>query len=274
MIQPVWSILVLSGPLQSSLVLQTLLQIESFFTSWFPRPGSELINFLLSVQSHSLVCSVSARSKSRHATAVWLPAIATSLTPASVGLAGWCLPKTLFSFSSSAAAWERKSSKSPAPPVPFIPPAHLFSLSSFCLPPSLSAFLLAHPTLVLAPLLLPDHPPDSLQPSGLAFITASRADKRISHLRLLQSCRVRSARIRRGGLGAKESVSKVSHTKTRTLTHTGTVAVCADTRRMEERGRCPWIHFFPIREQHQSEATPTPPYQLSIFQCWMCVCVK
>lgn len=89
MIQPVWSILVLSGPLQFSLVLQTLLQIEILFISWFPHPGSELINFLFSVQSHSLVCSVSARSKSRHATAVWLPAIATSLTPASVGLAGW-----------------------------------------------------------------------------------------------------------------------------------------------------------------------------------------
>lgn len=54
----------------------------------FSRPGSELINFLLKVQSQSHVCSVRAQSKSRHAAAVWLQTIAGSLH-ASESWAGW-----------------------------------------------------------------------------------------------------------------------------------------------------------------------------------------
>lgn len=82
-------------------------------------------------------------------------------------------------------------------------------------------FLLAHPILTLMLLLPFFHPlspapkflqpsPDSLHTSGLTFITVGCADKRISHLRLHQSCHVRSVKISRGGLGGRKCL-KVSH---------------------------------------------------------------
>lgn len=82
-------------------------------------------------------------------------------------------------------------------------------------------FLFAHPLLILMLLLSVFHPflpapkflqpsPDSLHTSVLTFITVGCADKRISHLRLHQSCHVRSVKISEGGLGRRKWL-KVSH---------------------------------------------------------------
>lgn len=61
------------------------------------------------------------------------------------------------------------------------------------------------------PLLNSSNPsPNLLRTSGLIFITAGCTDKRISHLRLQQSCHVRSVKISGGGLGGRKPL-KVSH---------------------------------------------------------------
>lgn len=65
-----------------------------------------------------------------------------------------------------------------------------------------------HPFLPAPKFLQPS--PDSLHTSVLTFITVGCADKRISHLRLHQSCHVRSVQISEGGLGRRKCL-KVSH---------------------------------------------------------------
>lgn len=111
----------------------------------------------------------------------------------------------------------------------------LISFSSLLCPPSVFNFaylflpLFAHPVLTLMLPLSFFHPlppapkflqpsPDSLHTSGLTFITVGCADKRISHLRLHQSCHVRSVKISRGGLGGRKCL-KVSHKNS--FVHTG-----------------------------------------------------
>lgn len=98
----------------------------------------------------------------------------------------------------------------------FLCPLMVFNLAY--LPASLC---IAHPLLILmlfsvfflsvlpSPKFLQPSP-DSLHTSVLTFITLCCTDKRISLLRLHQSCHVRSVKIRKGGLGRRKCL-KVSH---------------------------------------------------------------
>lgn len=105
-----------------------------------------------------------------------------------------------------------------------------FFFFTFALVLMLSFF---HPFLPAPKFLQPS--PDSLHTSVLAFITVGCTDKRISLLRLHQSCHVRSVKISGGGLGRRKCL-KVSH-KTVSYIKTGWYEMERET----VSARCPWV---------------------------------